>query len=67
MSEERNENSEKDKPTKIRFPDPQLPKFEQSEAIGIFSRFSPCIPPDTTSRQQVTSNFYFTRYFSHLV
>ena len=36
-----------------RVPDPQLPKVEQKEAIGIFSRFSPCIPPDTTSRQRV--------------
>ena len=52
--EEPENETEREKLKKIpRFPDPQLPKVEQKEAIGIFSRFSPCIPPDTTSRQQV--------------
>ena len=51
--EEPEDKNEKEKVKKNRFPDPQLRTFEQSEAQRIFNRFSPCIPPDTTSRQQV--------------
>lgn len=53
--EEFGDEDEKEKLKRIRVPDPELHKVERDEAIGKFTYYSPCIPPDTTSIQQVMS------------
>ncbi|XP_028418218.1 uncharacterized protein LOC114543442 [Dendronephthya gigantea] len=62
--EEFGDKDEKEKLKRIRVPDPELHKVERDEAIGKFTYYSPCIPPDTTSIQQVR-NQRFPPQFHH--